>query len=100
MQFLVIGRDGDDEGALGRRLAAHEAHARLFREMCDQGVFLYGAAILNDDGQMIGSLIVCDFTSREEMEERWLKDEPYVIGDVWQEINVHRAHVPPRLLKP
>jgi uncharacterized protein YciI len=43
---------------------------------------------------MIGSMIVCDFPSREELEE-WLKEEPYVVGNVWKKINVNRAQVAP-----
>ena len=93
MHFIVIGRDGTDEGAAARRSAAHEAHVKLFVDMYRQGIFLYGAAILDDAGQATGSLIVCDFNSRAEMEERWLKHEPYVTGDVWQKIEISRAQV-------
>ena len=41
MQFLVIGHDGTDAAALGRRMAAREAHIRLGDQMRDKGELLY-----------------------------------------------------------
>lgn len=94
MQFLVIAYDGTDEGALERRLKAREAHLKLAKAMYDNGQWLYATAILNDDGKMMGSMIVCEFPSRDELEQ-WLKEEPYVVGNVWQKIEVNRAQVAP-----
>jgi uncharacterized protein YciI len=94
MQFLVVAYDGTDAGALERRLKAREAHLKSAQEMYDNGKWLYAAAILNDDGKMIGSMIVCEFPSRDELDQ-WLKEEPYVAGNVWQKIEVNRAQVAP-----
>jgi uncharacterized protein YciI len=95
MQFIVIAYDGMDEGALERRLAVREAHLESAKKMFDSGKWLYAAGILDDDGKMIGSMIICDFSSRDELEQQWLKEEPYVVGEVWKEINVNRAQVAP-----
>lgn len=95
MEFIVIAYDGTDEGALERRLAVRDAHLKSAKEMFDNGKWLYAVGILNEDGKMIGSMIVCDFPSREELEEQWLKNEPYIIGNVWKKIEVNRAHVAP-----
>jgi uncharacterized protein YciI len=94
MQFLVVAYDGTDAGALERRLKVREAHLESAQEMYDTGKWLYAAAILNDDGKMIGSMIVCEFPSRDELDQ-WLKEEPYVVGNVWQKIEVNRAQVAP-----
>jgi len=94
MQFIVIAYDGADEKALERRLAVREAHLKSARQMFDSGKWLYAAGILDDDGKMIGSMIICDFPSRDELEQ-WLKVEPYVVGEVWKEIKVNRAQVAP-----
>ncbi len=93
MQFIVLGYDGTDEKALDRRMAVRPDHLKLAQRMFDEGKWLYASAILNDDGKMIGSMIVCDFPSRVVLEEQWLKVEPYILGNVWQKINVHRAMV-------
>ena len=95
MQFIVVAYDGTDEGALERRLAAREAHLKSARELFESGKWLYAAGILDDDGKMIGSMIVCDFPSRDELERQWLKKEPYVTGNVWKKIDINRAQVAP-----
>jgi uncharacterized protein YciI len=94
MQFLVIGHDGSDAEAMNRRLAVREAHLALGDKMRDAGKMLYGAAILDDHERMVGSALICDFASREELEQ-WLKDEPYVTGNVWQKIEVKPCKVGP-----
>jgi len=94
MQFIVIGYDGRDTEAPARRLAARPAHLDLFADLFTKGTFLFGSAILDDAGQMIGSLIVCEFSDREQLEKQWLQHEPYVTGKVWQTVEVRRAQVP------
>lgn len=94
MQFIVTGYDGADEAAMDRRMAAREAHLKLFRETYEKGTFLFGSAILNEEGRMIGSMIVCDFPSRKALEEEWLNSEPYVVGDVWRRVEIVQAQVP------
>ena len=100
MQFVVLGYDGTDAGAPRRRMAARDAHLRTAKEMYDEGTLLYAAALENDDGVMIGSMIVCDFPSRTELEEQWLKTEPYVVGNVWERYTVSRAKVAPFCAEP
>lgn len=92
MQYIVLGYDGTDDKALERRLAVREAHLKKAGELAESGQWLYASAILDDDGKMIGSMIVCDYSSREELDQ-WLKEEPYVTGKVWEKIVVHRAQV-------
>ena len=95
MQFAVLAYDGTDEGALARRMAAREAHLKIGKEMYDAGKWLYAAGILNEEGKMSGSLIVCDFASREELEKEWLSKEPYNQGGVWQKIDIRRVQAAP-----
>jgi len=95
MQFVLIAHDDTDDHAAERRMAARDAHLKLARQLYDAGRWLYAAAIQNDDGRAIGSLIVCDFPSREEIQTQWLAGEPYVTGKVWKRIEIHRAQVAP-----
>lgn len=95
MQFLVIAYDGTDEEALERRLAAREAHLKSAKKLFESGKWLYAVGILNDEGKAIGSMIVCEFASRDELEQQWLKVEPYVVGNVWKEIKINRAQAAP-----
>jgi uncharacterized protein YciI len=95
MQFVLTAYDGTDEGASGRRMAAREAHLQLGKEMHAAGKWLYAAGILDDDGRMIGSMIVCDFASRGEMQKQWLSREPYIAGKVWEKIDIRSAQTAP-----
>jgi len=99
MQFLVIGRDGTDENAPDRRMAVREDHLALAVKMLECGRWLYAAAILNESGQMTGSVIICDFPSREALQKEWLDREPYITGNVWQTVEISRARVPAFLKK-
>jgi hypothetical protein len=78
-------------------MAVREAHLEMAKEMFAAGKWLYACGILDDEERLIGSMIVCDFPSREDMEKQWLKQEPYVVGNVWQEVKIHRALIPPSL---
>ncbi|MGB1547262.1 MAG: YciI family protein [Alphaproteobacteria bacterium] len=88
MQFLVIAKDGTDEGALDRRMQVREAHLAGVKKLYEEGKFLKGGAILDDAGKMIGSGVIVDFPSREAL-DAWLREDPYVTGGVWEEITVH-----------
>lgn len=92
MQFLVIGRDGIDGEALSRRLAARPAHIALGDKLVQAGNMWYGAALLDDGGKMIGSMLLMDFPSEAELQE-WLAGEPYVTGKVWESIEIQRCNV-------
>jgi uncharacterized protein len=92
MQFLAIARDYAD--ALERRMAVREAHLARGNEMRDRGELLFAVAILDEDSRMIGSLYVLDVASRQKVDE-WLKSEPYVTGNVWENIDVLPCRVGP-----
>jgi len=95
MQFIVTGYDGKDDKALDRRMAARDEHLALAEKMHHTGKWLYAAAILSDKGSMIGSMIVCEFESEEALKQEWLDREPYVLGDVWEKIDIRQAKVAP-----
>ncbi|GGQ27778.1 hypothetical protein GCM10010215_60060 [Streptomyces virginiae] len=94
MQFMLIGRDGTDEGALDRRLAVREAHIALGDKLVAEGRMLFGTALLGDDGNMIGSMLVLDYPSRAELDQ-WLAVEPYATSGVWEEITITPVRVGP-----
>lgn len=87
MQFLVVARDGTDDGASHRRMAAREAHIEGAKAMARSGAMLCGGALLDDEGVMIGSACMVEFEDRAAL-DAWLIDDPYVTGDVWRTIEV------------
>lgn len=87
MQFLLIAYDGTDSNALTRRMAARPSHLERVEEMKKTGEFLFGGAILSEEGLMTGSMVVYEFPDRAAMDLR-MKDEPYIIGKVWEKIDI------------
>jgi len=94
MQFLLIAYDGKDDAALDRRLNARDQHIALGDKLVSEGHMLYGTAILDDTGKMIGSMLVLDFPDREQLDE-WLAVEPYMLGNVWEDVQVQPTRVGP-----
>ena len=87
MQFLLLAYDGTDPEALQRRLKVREEHLKRISLLKKSGEFLLGGAILDNNGKMIGSMIVYDFPDLQSLEER-LKDEPYLTGKVWEKTEI------------
>jgi uncharacterized protein len=94
MQFVVLGYDGKDKGAYARRMAVREEHLENGLRLVKQKKWLYAAGLLNNEGKLFGSMIVCEFSSKEELHSEWLDNEPYVTGNVWEKIEIKKATVP------
>ena len=94
MQFMLLGYDGHDDKALERRLAVRDEHIRLGDKLVSEGKMLFGTAILDENGKMIGSMLVVEFPSQAEVEE-WLRIEPYITGDVWRDYQIFPVKVGP-----
>lgn len=91
MQFLIIGLDGTDDKAIERRMKSRQAHIDLGDELLASGNMWYGAALLDDDGNMKGSMLMMHFPSEKKLNE-WLDREPYVTGNVWKSIEIHKCN--------
>ncbi len=87
MQFLLIAYDGTDPDVLDRRLKVREEHLQKIAWLKKSGKFLFGGAILDETGKMIGSTILYEFTDRQALDER-LKDEPYITKGVWEKVEI------------
>ena len=96
MQFIIIAHDYKD--GLQRRLAAREKHISLGDKLVEEEKALYGAALLDANGDMNGSVYIVDYPSRKELDE-YLKNEPYVVGKVWEKIEVIPCKVGPSFKK-
>jgi uncharacterized protein len=96
MQFIIIAHDYKD--GLERRLKVRDQHVSLGDKMVANGKALYGVALLNDKGEMAGSVYVVEFQSRRELDE-WLKNEPYVVEKVWEKIEVIPCVIGPSFKK-
>ncbi len=87
MQFLLTAYDGTDAGAIDRRMNVRGEHLDKIAILKRKGEFLCGGAILDDEGKMIGSMIVYEFPDREAL-DLMLKNEPYLTGRVWEKVEI------------
>lgn len=93
MQYIVIAHDYKDETALERRMAVRQKHLEFAAKMFELGKWIFASALLDNDGNMNGTVIACEYSSEEELKKTWLEKEAYVTGNVWEEIVIRKAKV-------
>ncbi|KAG2220150.1 hypothetical protein INT45_013848 [Circinella minor] len=88
-QFLVLIRDFKDSEALNRRLLVRDLHLKEANKVVESGELLCGGAVLDShkDGNMIGSCMIWEADSEEEVRQKLQKD-PYVEGKVWEDWDI------------
>jgi uncharacterized protein YciI len=57
------------------------------RELKASGNFIIGGAMLNDEGKMIGSVMILQFETEEEL-QAWQQSEPYITQGVWETVDI------------
>lgn len=87
MAFILTAFDGTDSGAPERRMKTRPDHLEKISHIKKSGKYLFGGAILNDSGAMIGSVIIYDVPDRETL-DKILEDEPYIYDHVWEKIEI------------
>ena len=93
MEFIILAYDYLDENAYDRRMKVREDHLKMTKENKEKGHVLHACALLSDKGRMVGSCLVVDYPSRQDIQD-WLEVEPYVTGRVWEKITIERCAVP------
>ena len=88
MQFLVRAYDG--EGKLEKRMEVRPRHLAGMQKLSDH--IITAGGLLDEEGKMKGSALGMDFATREGLDE-YLANEPYVLEQVWEKIEVERLNV-------
>lgn len=88
MQFVIKAYDG--EGMLPKRMEVRPRHLEGMERLRSHIVCAGG--LLDDEGKMMGSLLIMEFDSREQLDD-YLTNEPYVKEHVWEKIEVERINV-------
>lgn len=86
-QYLITAYDYTDAGALEHRMNVRSHHLDGAKELKKTGNYVLAGAILNDDKKMIGSMMVLQFETDEEL-ETWKQNEPYIIQKVWESVDI------------
>jgi uncharacterized protein YciI len=98
MLFMVLANDAGDAAAIDRRMSCRADHVSVMNASRDAGDCRFGAAMLDETGQMCGSVIILDMPDLAAVEE-WMKKEPYVKGNVWGDIRIIPLKVGPSFEK-
>ena len=86
-QYLVIAHDGKDDEAIARRASVRPNHLAGAKKLKAQNQFVLGGAILDDSGNMRGSVMIVQFETEEAFKE-WYANEPYITQGVWKSIEI------------
>jgi len=62
-------------------------HFESARELKKSDNFIFGGAILDDEGRMIGSVMVMQFETAEQL-EAWKQNEPYITQKIWESYDI------------
>jgi uncharacterized protein len=94
IQYVIEALDHTDADGLSRRMAVREKHLAGAAALRGTGNYILGGAKLDDSGKMIGSTMVLQFETEAEF-QAYYDAEPYIINNVWGEINVYKFRVAP-----
>ena len=86
-QYLITAYDGTDENALERRMNVRPFHLEGAKKLKEDGNFIIGGAMLNEEGKMIGSTMILQFENLSEL-QNWIDNEPYLLQKVWEKFEV------------
>lgn len=88
MQFVITAYDG--AGMLDKRMEVRPLHLEGMERLKEHLVCAGG--LLDEAGNLKGSVLVMEFLNREEVDE-YLATEIYVTEHVWEKITVERMNV-------
>jgi uncharacterized protein YciI len=86
-QYLVTAYDYTDADAFQRRMNVRPHHLDGARELKANGNYVIGGAMLNDEGKMIGSVMILQFEHEEEL-QNWEKNEFYITQKIWESYDI------------
>ena len=91
-QYLIIANDGKDDEALDRRKEVRPLHLAGAKKIKEKNNFVIGGAMLDDDGNMRGSIMIVQFETQDDF-QNWYNNEPYITQGVWKTIEVKQFRV-------
>lgn len=88
MLYLVIARDASDPEVFDRRERARPRHLEDLAPAVEEGSVRVAGALLNDAGQPIGSMILVEAQSEDDVRELLARDV-YTRERVWRSFEIH-----------
>lgn len=88
MQYIIRAYDGRD--MLEKRMAVRPRHLENMGRV--NGKVVCAGGLLDDDGQMKGSVLIMEFESKALL-DAYLASEPYITEKVWEKVEVEPMNV-------
>lgn len=88
MQFVITAYDG--KGMLAKRMEVRPLHLEGMERFKEH--IIAAGGMLDDEGQLKGSVLIMEFKNREEV-DKYLASEIYVAEHVWEKITIERMNV-------
>ncbi len=85
MTYVIHAYDYPD--SLDRRMAIRPAHLDYVQKLKASNQFILGGALLDEAGQMMGSMLMLTFETDDQL-QAYLRTDPYIIQSVWEKIDV------------
>ncbi len=85
MKYIIHAYDHTD--ALNRRMAVRSDHIAYVGKLKEVGQFILGGALLDPDGNMIGSMLILELETEAQLQD-YLKTDPYIVQGVWDKVDV------------
>ena len=99
MGYAVIAWDGEDEGAVGRRMAARDRHMAVLTGWAADGRLALGVPLFTPDWKPAGSLMLLEVPDRAGL-DAYLAAEPFAAGEVWKRIETYPFRIAPLPYRP
>ncbi len=86
-QYLITAYDYADPDAFQRRMNVRPHHLDGAKDLKTNGNYVIGGAILNDEDKMIGSVMILQFETEEEL-KKWEQNEVYITQKIWETYDI------------
>jgi uncharacterized protein YciI len=86
-QYLITAYDYAADGAPKHRMDVRPHHLDGAKTLKEKGNYVIGGAMLNEEGKMMGSVMILQFENEEEL-ETWKREEPYITQKVWESVDI------------
>lgn len=94
MGYAVLAYDGEDDGALARRMAVRDRHLEVITAWAADGRLALGVPLFTNEGRIAGSLMLLEVPDQAGV-DAYLAAEPFAREKVWQRVTVHPFRIAP-----
>lgn len=99
MGYAVLAYDGEDEGALARRMAVRDRHLEVITTWAADGRLALGVPLFTAEGRVAGSLMLLEVPDQAGL-DAYLAAEPFAREKVWQRVTAHPFRIAPLPYRP